>query len=131
MRQRRYVLYRGDAQSDLLKGRDGRFAPGTRTLDPNFNLTHAITHSGSGTTLCSLLCGKGRAFARTFETHTASGTRANRVTVWVRNRNQRIVKRRFYVHDGLRDAPSDFSPCTFCHYKKTLINKIIILCRQS
>jgi hypothetical protein len=131
MRQRRYVLYRGDAQSDLLKGRDGRFAPGTRTLDPDFYLTHAITHSGSCTTLCSLLCGKRRAFARTFETYTAGGTRADRVTIWVGNRNQGIVKRRFYVHDSFCDAPSDFSPYTFCHYRKTLINKTTLLCKQT
>ena len=92
MRHRSDILDGTDFQANGLKGADGGFTAGSRTLHADFHFFHAVGHRLPGGILRHLLGGLSRAFARAFETHTTGAGPADQVALGVGDGDLRVVE---------------------------------------
>ncbi|CAM3647763.1 hypothetical protein SABR111722_21715 [Saccharibacillus brassicae] len=93
MRNRCYVLDQVDFQTCCLQGADSRFTACARTFNHNFNGFQTVLHGSFSSCFGSKLSSEWSRFTGTSETETAGACPGDRVSVRIRNRDDRIVKR--------------------------------------
>src|SRR5271163_4177799 len=94
MRNRGYVLDRGDLETDRLQGTDCGFAAGPGTFDADFDFAHAVSHGLAGGILGDLLRRISRAFARALETDAAGTGPADQVALHVSDGDLGVIESR-------------------------------------
>ena len=92
MRKRGHVNDVGDFETGSSEGAHCGFSTGSRTVDRHADLLEAVLLSDSRCFISSDLRSERGALSAALEVHVASACPADRVAVWIGDRNDRIVE---------------------------------------
>src|SRR5438552_3736903 len=101
---RSYLADHAELEADRLQSAYGRFAPGPGTFDQHLNFLETVAHGLPRGILRHHLRCVSRALARAFESNFASARPSDDVAFHVRDRDDRIVKRRENMRDTVMDV---------------------------
>src|SRR5690242_11615309 len=107
VRNRRHIGDRGDLDAKTMQCAHCRLATRAGTLDPHFEVLHAVFHRHTAGRLGSNLRRERRGLARALEALTARGRPGKRVALTIGDRDDGVVERRVNVNHALGDVLLD------------------------